>query len=105
MSSDKKNGRRKAAGRTLRRIAALVLLTTLFAGLVERSLSDIWNKMISEGTSAQVAIDEQTIPINREIKKKMQELGFMDENGKLLQSYVIRDVDWIEEQIKNARGQ
>ena len=29
----------------------------------------------------------------------------MDENGKLLQSYVIRDVDWIEEQIKNARGQ
>ena len=32
MSSDKKNGRRKAAGRTLRRIAALVLLTTLFAG-------------------------------------------------------------------------
>ena len=32
MSSDKKNGRRKAAGRALRRIAALVLLTTLFAG-------------------------------------------------------------------------
>ena len=73
--------------------------------LVERSLSDIWNKMISEGTSAQVAIDEQTIPINREIKKKMQELGFMDENGNLTETYVIRDVDWIEEQIENARRQ
>ena len=73
--------------------------------LVERSLSDIWNKMISEGTSAQVAIDEQTIPINREIKKKMQELGFMDEDGNLTKTYVIRDVDWIEEQIENARRQ
>ncbi len=72
--------------------------------LVERSLSDIWNKMISEGTSAQVAIDEQTIAINREIKKKMQELGYMDENGELLGTYVIHDVDWIEEQIEKARS-
>ncbi len=72
--------------------------------LVERSLSDIWNKMISDGTSAQVAIDEQTIPINREIKKKMQELGFMDEDGNLLKTYVIHDVDWIEGKINEAKN-
>lgn len=71
--------------------------------LVERSLSDIWNKMINDGISAQVVIDEQTIPINREIKKKMQELGFIDENGKVVKPYVIRDVDWIEEQMRKAK--
>lgn len=71
--------------------------------LVERSLSDIWNDMINRGTSAQVVIDEKTIAINREIKKKMKELDFLDENGNLIKPYVIRDVDWIAEQIENAR--
>ncbi len=72
--------------------------------LVERSLSDIWNKMINDGVSAQVVIDEQTIPINREIKKKMKELGYLDEEGNVLRPYVIRDVDWIEENIAKAKA-
>ncbi len=72
--------------------------------LVERSLSDIWNKMINDGVSAQVVIDEQTIPINREIKKKMRELGYLDEDNNVIRPYVIRDVDWIEENIQNAKA-
>ncbi|MBQ7635726.1 MAG: extracellular solute-binding protein [Lachnospiraceae bacterium] len=71
--------------------------------LVERSLSDIWNRMINDGVSAQVVIDEQTIPINREIKKKMRELGYLDEEGNVLRPYIIRDVDWIEENIEKAQ--
>ncbi len=73
--------------------------------LVERSLSDIWNKMINDGVSAQVVIDEQTIPINREIKKKMRELGYLDEEGNVIRPYVIRDVDWIEENIQKAKAE
>lgn len=71
--------------------------------LVERSLSDIWNTMVLDGTSAQVAVDEKTIAINREIKKKMTELGFYDENGTLLKPFVIRDIDWIKEQMERGR--
>jgi ABC-type glycerol-3-phosphate transport system substrate-binding protein len=71
--------------------------------LLERSISDIWNAMINDGTSAQVAIDEKVIPINREIRKKMNELGYYDEAGNLLKPYVIRDVEWIEEQVEKAR--
>ena len=71
--------------------------------LLERSLSDVWNTMVFDGTSAQVAVDEKVIAINREIKKKMQELGFYNEEGNLLQPYVIRDLDWIIEQIENAK--
>lgn len=71
--------------------------------MLERSISDIWNDMIKSGKSAQVAIDEQVIGINREIKKKMQELGYYDKNGNLLKPYIIRDVDWIEAQIEKAK--
>jgi ABC-type glycerol-3-phosphate transport system substrate-binding protein len=70
--------------------------------LLERSISDIWNDMINNGTSAQVSIDERVIPINREIKKKMSELGYYDDQGNLLKSYVIRDYDWIAEQVEKA---
>lgn len=71
--------------------------------LLERSISDIWNTMVLDGTSAQVAVDEKCIDINREIKKKMTELGFYDSEGNLLKPYVIRDIDWIQEQMDKAR--
>jgi hypothetical protein len=71
--------------------------------LLERSISDIWNTMIFDGTSAQVAADEKIIAINREIKKKMVELGYYDEQGNMQKSYVIRDVDWIQKQMDNAK--
>ena len=70
--------------------------------LVERSISDIWNAMVLDGTSAQVAADEKVIAINREIRKKMQELGYYDQEGNLIKSYVIRDVDWIKQQMEKA---
>ena len=70
--------------------------------LLERSISDIWNATVFDGTSAQVAADEKVIAINREIRKKMQELGFYDDEGNALRTYVIRDVDWIQEQMDRA---
>lgn len=70
--------------------------------LLERSISDIWNAMVLDGSSAQVVADEKSIDINREITKKMQEMGFYDEEGNLLETYVIRDVDWIQAQMDKA---
>lgn len=71
--------------------------------LVERSISDIWNAMVLDGTSAQVAVDEKVIAINREIKKKMTELGYYDEEGNLLAPYIIRDIDWIAEMMQKGK--
>lgn len=70
--------------------------------LLERSISDIWNAVVLDGSSAQVVTDEKSIDINREIKRKMQEMGFYDEEGNLLERYVIRDVDWIQAQMDAA---
>lgn len=70
---------------------------------VERSISDAWNAMVNEGKSAQVAVDERVVTVNREIRKKMTELGYYDKEGNLLKPYTIRDVDWIVEQIEKAK--
>ena len=70
--------------------------------LLERSLSDIWNAMVNDGKSAQVATDEKVIEINREIRRKMQEFGYYDQDGRQLRPYVIRDYDWIQRQKDEA---
>ena len=70
--------------------------------LLERSLSDIWNDIVNKGKSAQVASDERVIEINREIRRKMQEFGYYDQEGNQLQPYVIRDYDWIQQQKDQA---
>lgn len=68
--------------------------------MLERGLSDVWNDSVFKGTIPRVAIDKQTITINREIRKKMLEFGYIDENGNVIKPYIIRDVKWVEEQMR-----
>ena len=74
--------------------------------LLERTISNIWTSMVFDGVSAQVAVDEEKSDVNKEIVRKMQELGFYDDNGKLAagQSFVLHDdaKSWILEQMSNA---
>ena len=71
--------------------------------MLERGLSDIWNTVTFDSTPIRVAVDEQVININREIERKMIEFGYLDNQGNVLKSYTIRDVDWIQEQMDNAK--
>lgn len=68
--------------------------------MLERGLSDIWNRSVFDGNSTRVSVDKQVIGINREIRKKMIEFGFIDEEGNVLKEFIVRDIDWIIEQIK-----
>jgi len=72
--------------------------------MLERRLSDIWNTMVFEGTPPRVAIDLRVIDINREFHRKLVEFGFIDADGNWLQPYVVRELDWVLEQIENAGG-
>ena len=72
--------------------------------MLERGLSDIWNTTVLQGTPIRVAIDEQKISIDREIKRKMIEFGYLNPDGSVAIPYVIRGVDWIQEQIDAAKG-
>ncbi|MFH0993336.1 MAG: extracellular solute-binding protein, partial [bacterium] len=67
--------------------------------LLERGLSDIWNTVTFDGTPVRVAIDDQVLKINREIKKKMVEFGYIDDNGNVLVPYTVRDAAWVALQV------
>lgn len=71
--------------------------------LLERTISNIWTTMVFDGTPAQVAVDEAKLDVNREIERKMAELGFFDADGEQIKDYVIRGKDWIEEKQNEAR--
>ena len=72
--------------------------------LLERSLSDTWNKMVFDDVPAQVAIDTSLISIQREFRRKMLEFGYTDDQGNLIKPYVVHEVDWIIEKMKEAGG-
>ncbi|MGD9909214.1 MAG: ABC transporter substrate-binding protein [Candidatus Izemoplasmatales bacterium] len=72
--------------------------------MLERGLSDIWNKVTFDGVSVRVAIDNQVLTINREIFKKMVEFGYIDSAGNVLVPYTIRDTAWVKEQMTTYGG-
>lgn len=71
--------------------------------MLERSLSNIWNAVAINGSSAQVAIDEKMQAINRELAKKMSDLGFADTEGNMIKEYKFRDINWIIQKIEEHR--
>lgn len=73
--------------------------------MLERGISDIWNTSVFDNVPTRIAIDKQVITINREIERKMIEFGYIDEQGNILVPYPIRDIDWIEEQIREKGDQ
>jgi ABC-type glycerol-3-phosphate transport system substrate-binding protein len=71
--------------------------------ILERSLSDIWNTMVMEGTPAQAAIDLRVIEVNREFTRKMTEFGFVDAAGQPTRPYAVRELDWVLDRVERAR--
>ncbi|TNF08510.1 MAG: extracellular solute-binding protein [Bacillota bacterium] len=71
--------------------------------MLERSISDVWNTAIYDGTPTGIAVDRYTILIDREIRRKMIEFGFLDQNGEEIKPYTIRNVDWVRQQIEEAK--
>lgn len=48
--------------------------------MLERQLSDAWNKIVFDGVNPRRAIEDATILTNRQLAKKLEEFGFM-KNG------------------------
>jgi len=66
----------------------------------ERSLSNAWNQIVFNGVNPRVAIDDAILTINREMARKMEELGYT-RNGVPLREIKIPTIEtvkrWIEE--------
>ena len=72
--------------------------------LLERTISNIWTTMVFDGTAGQVAVDEAKNDVNKEIVRKMQELGYYDKNGKMVKKFKLRGYDWIKENQDKAKA-
>jgi ABC-type glycerol-3-phosphate transport system substrate-binding protein len=56
--------------------------------LLERELSNAWNKVVNDGVNARVAIDDAVIIINRELKRKLTEFGYYAD-GVMVKPYTV----------------
>lgn len=72
--------------------------------LLERTISNIWTTMVFDGTAGQVAVDEAKNDVNKEIVRKMKELGYYDENGKMVKKFKLQGYDWIKENQDKAKA-
>jgi ABC-type glycerol-3-phosphate transport system substrate-binding protein len=60
----------------------------------ERELSNIWNRIVFEGVNPRVAIDRSVTIINREITRKMEEFGYL-QNGVVVQEFSIPTIETV----------
>jgi ABC-type glycerol-3-phosphate transport system substrate-binding protein len=67
----------------------------------ERELSNAWNKIVFDGVNPRVAIDSSVIIINREITRKMEEFGYL-ENGVVVKEFKIPTIETVEGWIENG---
>ena len=60
----------------------------------ERELSNVWNKIVFQGANPRVAIDDAIITINREMARKMEQLGYT-RNGQRIVQIKVPTIDTI----------
>lgn len=66
--------------------------------MVEREVSNIWNQVVVNGAGLTESIDRAVIASNREIIRKLQEFGFMDDEGNMIKPYDTEDIlSWMTE--------
>ena len=67
--------------------------------VVEREISNIWNKVVIDKMNTRVAINQSIPKINRELKRKFEEFGYL-KDGKPVKPYIIPKLDNLNQWIK-----
>ncbi|MFC5649900.1 extracellular solute-binding protein [Paenibacillus solisilvae] len=69
------------------------------AYMVEREISNVWNKVVFNGKNPRTTIDDSVIRTDREIKKKMEEFGYF-KDGQVVKPYPVPTIStinkWVE---------
>ncbi|GHT94323.1 ABC transporter substrate-binding protein [Spirochaetia bacterium] len=67
----------------------------------EREVSNAFNRIIYDGMDVRSSVDEASVVTNREIRRKMEEFGYIDSSGAVIREYLIPTIDgvlrWLEE--------
>lgn len=67
--------------------------------VLEREISNAWNKVVFDKQNPRVAIDNAVKIINRELERKLKEFGYI-KNGELAESYIVPTINNVEEWVK-----
>ena len=64
--------------------------------MLERELSNIWNKVVYQGINLRTAIEDSLIITNKEITRKMIEFGYLDRQGTVLKPYQLPTLETVD---------
>ncbi|MEW9050035.1 MAG: extracellular solute-binding protein [Neobacillus sp.] len=67
--------------------------------MVEREISNAWNKVVFERENPRIAIDHAVKVINRELERKLMEFGYMKDN-QLIKPYNVPTIENVEEWVR-----
>ena len=70
--------------------------------MVEREVSNIWNNVVVGDKSLVEAVDRAVIRSDREILRKLQEFGYVDENGRLIRAYTTAVVENLRSKLQTS---
>ena len=56
--------------------------------IIEREISNIWNAVVIEKQNVRIAINQSVPKINRELKRKFEEFGYL-KNGEIVKEYLV----------------
>lgn len=65
--------------------------------MMERELSNAFNDVVVNGETVRSRIDEAAKTVSRETDRKLEEFGYMDSEGNILEEYVVPSVDKVHE--------
>jgi len=64
--------------------------------MLERELSNAWNKIVLNGANFRSAIDAAVSLINKEVSRKMTQFGYLAKDGSLIKRYQLSNIEEIE---------
>lgn len=67
--------------------------------MVEREISNAWTDIVMDGKNLRTAVDKAALMSNREMRRKLEEFGYI-ENGKVISEYHVPTVEDIRERVK-----
>lgn len=65
--------------------------------IIEREISNIWNKVVFNDANLRSTVSDSIIKQDKEIARKMQEFGYMDNQGHVIKSYVYPTAEKVQE--------
>ena len=65
--------------------------------MLEREMSNAFNSVVVDGDSVQSRLDAAVKTIDREILRKLEEFGFIDSEGNVIEYYYIPDIESVKE--------